>query len=275
MKTARAFAPANISLMFAVLPNTDPSETGSIGVGCTLDQGLVAVVSQASKTNILWNNQEIDLPCVFYVVEKLAKSPVRISLTSDLPLGCGFGLSGASALAVAYALNQLFSIKKSNLELAKLAHVAEVVSKSGLGDVVNQYFGGFCLKTESSAHFKVTRLPIVSVPIYYRVFSKILTKSLLTNKKGLDNINKIGTEKITTLAQSVSLLSLSQVLDESFAFCQQSGLLENKEVIETINDIRSSGGHGSMILVGNSVISDTPFPNSQKAHISFEAAHLL
>ena len=62
---------------------------------------------------------------------------------SSLPLGYWFGISGASALATAYALNRLLKLKKSNKELAIIAHIAEVESKTGLGDVTNQYYWGF------------------------------------------------------------------------------------------------------------------------------------
>ena len=67
---------------------------------------------------------------------------VKVDLTSPLPLGCGFGLSGAASLATAYALNELLHLGKDMETLAMIAHVAEVENRTGLGDVCSQYHGG-------------------------------------------------------------------------------------------------------------------------------------
>ena len=58
-----------------------------------------------------------------------------------MPLGCGFGLSGAAALATAYALNEYLSLGKAREALAMIAHVAEVENRTGLGDVCSHTMG--------------------------------------------------------------------------------------------------------------------------------------
>ena len=100
-----------------------------------------------------------------------------------MPLGCGFGLSGASALAAAYALNSLLNLKKPKKELAFIAHVAEVENGTGLGDVVNQYFGGFLVKYDSSYKFKIKKMPINNKKVYCKYFSGISTKRVISNNK--------------------------------------------------------------------------------------------
>ena len=60
----------------------------------------------------------------------------------EVPLGAGFGTSGAAALSLALALNEALSLGLSKIEAAQLAHVAEVECKTGLGTVIAETFGG-------------------------------------------------------------------------------------------------------------------------------------
>ena len=61
-------------------------------------------------------------------------------------------------------LNEIFkkaiSFCGSKKELAFIAHVAEVENGTGLGDVINQYYGGFLAKYAPSYKFEAVRLPI-------------------------------------------------------------------------------------------------------------------
>jgi pantoate kinase len=150
-KIATAFAPGNISCFFRVYRHINPRWTGSYGLGFTVNEGVIVSIKQAKTTSISFNSKPIVFPTVRYVIDHLIDTGVSVNITSPLPLGSGFGLSGASALATAYALNNLFKLRKTKKQLAILAHMAEVVNQTGLGDVVNQYFGGFLLKTKPSS----------------------------------------------------------------------------------------------------------------------------
>lgn len=196
---------------------------------------------------------------------------MRINITSDLPLGSGFGLSGASALASAYALNKLLGLKYSNLELAKIAHIAEVENRTGLGDVVNQYFGGFLLKLKPSSEFIVEKIPLENIPVYCKYFSQLSTKAVLSDPKRKETINLSATQAL----KKIKTQKFSDLISISKEFAQNSGLLTNKKVISTIQKIEAAGGHASMIMLGNSVFSDIPFPGSLKLKISNTLAHLL
>ena len=48
------------------------------------------------------------------VIRELTNEPVKVEIEDQLPSGAGFGISGASALATAYALNKLLNLKKPN-----------------------------------------------------------------------------------------------------------------------------------------------------------------
>src|SRR3990167_6838961 len=134
-----AFAPANISCFFTVRPHPDPRWMGSTGLGFTLDKGVVAEVSKIFKSSrqartlkseVFFNGKKIKFPTVLSVIKMLTAETIIVWISSELSLGHGFGLSGASAIAVAYALNKLLKLKKTKKELAIIAHTAEIQNKS-------------------------------------------------------------------------------------------------------------------------------------------------
>jgi mevalonate kinase len=48
----------------------------------------------------------------------------------EVPIGAGFGTSGAAALSLALALNNIFGLGMSKAEAAQIAHVAEIKCKT-------------------------------------------------------------------------------------------------------------------------------------------------
>ena len=278
-KTVRAFAPASISCFFKAYKHKNPRWAGSYGVGFTVDGGVVATVSRNSPSHkIFFNNKPINFPTVRSVLAVLGVQPLKVELQSELPLGCGFGLSGASALATAYAVNKLLGLKKTNKELAIFAHTAEVENKTGLGDVTNQYYGGFFLKARPSSHFIVERLPIEHTYVYCKVFSKLLTKAILTDKSLHKTINEAADAAILTTKQLLTgkqTILLRDIITIAKKFVVGSRLLRHKKTQETIKQIEKKGGSASMIILGNTVYSDIPFPGAIKLKIVSKGAHLL
>lgn len=270
--TVRAFAPANVSCVFQTHSHKNPRWAGSSGFGFTLNKGVTVLVKRSAKIQIFFNKKAIRLPTVSRVLAKLGAQPLKVMLQSDLPLGCGFGLSGASALATAYAVNKLCQLKKSKKELAIIAHTAEVEEKTGLGDVVNQYFGGFLVKFQPSSQFIVKRLPFDNTPVYCAFFSAIPTKSILTNipmRKQINNAAAKALERVKKVQTFTGVIAIGK------EFVVASGLLRDKKTKETIEYIEKNGGAASMTILGNAVYSDTPFPGAIKLTISEKGARLL
>lgn len=278
MQSAKAFAPANISCVFVIRKTENPATSGSLGMGFTVNKGVIATISKAhSKDNesiVYFNDKKINFPAVNYVIGKLARAPVEARIKTGLPLGCGFGLSGASSLASAYALNKLFSLKKSKKSLAFIAHMADAASSSGLGDVINQYYGGVLVKYESSCNFEAVRLPIADKAVYCKYFGPIETKKIISDKKLKKKINKAGVKALEEI-RNLKELNLENLIKVSKKFSVNSGLLKDKNAISLINEIELGKGNASMIMLGNAVFSDTYFKGSEKLIISEKAACLL
>jgi len=143
---ARAFAPGNISCVFKVVADPDPTKMHSLGMGLTVSDGVIANVRQAERTNVRFNEQDIDFPTVVSALGKLTPEPLEVELESSLQLSGGFGLSGASTLAALWAADDLLGLGNSERELTMMAHVAEVENLTGLGDVCAQFHGGCLVK---------------------------------------------------------------------------------------------------------------------------------
>ncbi|HLC61158.1 MAG TPA: pantoate kinase [Candidatus Nanoarchaeia archaeon] len=278
MNSAKAFAPANISCIFKIYDHKNPRWMGSYGVGFTLNQGVIVEAAKSKRNEIIFNKKSINFPAVKSVIKKLTNKNLKINIKSKLPLGCGFGLSGASALASAYAINKLLNLKKTNKRLAIIAHIAEVKNKTGLGDVVNQFYGGFCVKLKPSSSFEIVKVPLSNIDVFCRYYSKISTKSILTNTKIRNKINDTATVslgKIKNLIEDSQNIIFKELINISKEFSINSGLLKDKKTMEAIKSIEKNNGNASMIMLGNSVFSDKSFKGALKFRISDEGAHLI
>jgi pantoate kinase len=271
-----AFAPGNISCIFGIYKNKDPRWAGSVGMGFTINEGVTSKVSSSSKNEIFLNGKRISFPTVRDSLASLSGEKLKVELKTKLPLGCGFGLSGASALACLYSANEFLSLGKNGKELAIIAHTCEVINKTGLGDVVNQFYGGFLLKTVPSSCFEVVKLPIAG-PVYCRHFGKLLTKSIISKTGMLRAINNSADDSIEDIKSIIKKrkISFADAADASYHFAVGSGLLSDRKTKATVESARKKGGHASMIMLGKSVFCDTKFKGAKKFMISRKGACLL
>ncbi len=270
----KAFVPGNVSCIFRVIDDRDKTKRHSLGVGFTVDKGVIVKVSKSKKTAIYANGKRIDFPTVKTVIKELANGPVKVEIKDELPSGAGFGVSGASALATAYALNRLFNSGRPKKELALIAHKAEVINSTGLGDVGGQFNGGFNMKIKRGKPLSVVNLGIRNVDVYYAFFSKIETKNVINNRLEEKRINKAG-DKALKRVRLLKNKNLRDIIRISKDFAIESGLLRDKKVINSIKEVEGKGGSASMIMLGNAVFSDIPFKGSKKVKISDKEAGLL
>ncbi|MEC8993499.1 MAG: hypothetical protein VX656_19830 [Candidatus Latescibacterota bacterium] len=280
-QTARAFAPGNISGVFKIIAHDDPSQMHSLGLGYTVREGVTATVSQRveDEIRVVFNGDPIDFPTVVSIAQRLVpESGIEIDLQTPLPLSSGFGLSGASALAVAFALNRLLDLGNSRHELAMLAHVVEVEQLTGLGDVCAQYHGGCLVKLRPGDPLAAQPLAVeAGVPLYYRYFSQIRTRDILADPVRRQQINTAADAALTRLGglASQSSVALADTIDISRSFAEESGLLTHEGVREAIEQVDEQGGQASMIMLGNAVYSTLPFEGSSETALSARPVEAL
>jgi pantoate kinase len=277
MRTAKAFAPGNVSGVFKIIPDPEPRKMHSLGMGFTVSDGVRVTVTESKLTEIYFNGAVIDFVTVRSVLSKLGNASLRVEIETDLPLSGGFGLSGASSLATAFAGNALLGLALSEQELGMIAHVAEVENLTGLGDIAGQFNGGCLVKLLRGDPLAAVRLPVPEQTVHYRYFSPINTKDIIGHPEKRERINA---------AADKALMALTRLKDKEEArfekyihaakeFSIQSGLLLDEHVKSAIRECEDAGGAASMIMLGNAVFSDVPFSGAKTTQLSKRRVELL
>lgn len=275
---ARAFAPGNVSGVFKIIPHDDPAQMHSLGLGFTVREGVTVTLTQTDKPSLTFNDEAINFPTVNNVLTALAPGSVlAVSIETALPLSSGFGLSGASSLAAAFAVNKLLGLGLDRDVLATAAHVAEVQNLTGLGDVCAQYHGGCLVKLVAGDPLAAESMPVApDVPIHYRYFGAISTRAILSDPSRRARINGAADAALNELAdlRRQPQLDLGDPIRVSRRFASDSGLLTHDGVQASIDEVQAAGGEASMIMLGNAVFSTMPFTGSTATALSARAVEL-
>ncbi len=253
-----AFSPGSVTCFFRPVWSTDPAQTCSQGLGINVVQGVTASLTSATSHAMFWNGKPTEIACVHQVVRELAPEPIAIHFESPLPLGCGFGISAGCALSAAFALAKKYDHPHDRFALGMIAHRAEVAQRTGLGDVCSQLCGGVAYRHCTNNPLDADRLAIADRPLFFRVFGDLRTVKILTSPELMNRIQAEGDRAMTWLSSVKDSVSLEQILDRSLEFDRNAGLLTDRDVASSIEDMARHGGHGSMILLGRSVLSTIP-----------------
>src|SRR5262245_39479499 len=97
--------------------------------------------STKDRISFRFNNHVMLRPIVSKIVvnEYLSRREghwsVLVEHTSKFPTGAGYGTSGAGAASLSLALNGAFQVRLSRIRALRIAHLADVKAKTGLGTV--------------------------------------------------------------------------------------------------------------------------------------------
>ncbi|SDX59790.1 pantoate kinase [Halobellus clavatus] len=247
---ATAFVPGHITGFFSAHPDDDPSAAGSRGAGITLSHGVDVRVHRESGPSLRLNGDPIDVDAVDAVLEALDAGDVVVTAETPLPLGAGFGVSGALALGTAYAINAIADTRRTENDLVGIAHRAEVDAGTGLGDVVAQARGGLPIRLDPGgpAHGRLDGIP-ASPRVEYVTFGSVSTEQILS-----------GDTRALTAAGERALSDLraeptpSRFLALSRRFAREADLLTER-VGDAITDVRDAGGDAAMAMLGDTVFA--------------------
>jgi len=137
-------SPHHITGFWVPVRSGDPLTTGSLGAGVLVEPGIYG---RGLKIDC---RVMVDGGCVEIkparIIEEEAMLGNGIEVRSSIPLGMGGAVSAFIALALSCEAikNRLgsCSVKENLLEASRLAHKAEVLSLTGLGDVIAMVTGG-------------------------------------------------------------------------------------------------------------------------------------
>ncbi len=194
---------------------------------------------------------------IFDYIKKLIKDPVKVKIEHffDLPVGCGYGASGSGALGTIFGLNKLFNLNLDDLENGKIAHIAEVVKKTGLGTVCGQLGRGLCILKEPGYPCTYERLKSPNdLLVICGSFGKIKTKSILSDASLSSKIKRAGKIALNKLMLEPNYRNFIKV---SFQFVEESeilNILHLDRIRELLNDLHKLDIIGaSMNQLGQSV----------------------
>ncbi|RLI44876.1 hypothetical protein DRO69_06365 [Candidatus Bathyarchaeota archaeon] len=222
---AKAFCPAGISGFFQICdkepngkPITDLERIGARGGGFALKKGVlteVDVVEQEQKSlNVFINGKlapeaETTRTVVNMLLERVNKSySIAVRHSVEVPIGAGFGSSAAGALSVALALSKALNINLTYNQIGRIAHVAEVKCRTGLGTVGGLMLGGCVIIVEPGApnYAVIDRIPISpNYQIVAGVYKPQLTSKFLKATKKRDLINEMGQKTLDKILADPSL----------------------------------------------------------------------
>ena len=247
----------------------DPEKIGSRGAGFNLSalgrtEVIIKEVDNISEmdcsisiNNELLNQQAETTNYIFDYIKKHYNKNIEIKInhTFDLPVGCGYGASGSGALGTIYGLNYLLKLNLSNREIGRIAHIAEVVNRTGLGTVCGQLAGGVSILREPGYPCVFDRIEYKKdLLVICGSFGMIHTKSILMDP----NLNsKIKQSGRVALKKLINEPNIKTFMKASIDFVEETNILEVLDLLKTkqlMNDLNKTNILGaSMNQLGRSV----------------------
>lgn len=264
MDEARAFAPCHITGFFQILDETTSVlKAGSRGAGVSFCKGVETKIKtkhSGKDLRIFINGVAVDSAEVSeHVVDALGSRfkemdnlEIIVEHRVEVPLGAGFGTSGAAALSLALALNDALGLGLSRIEAAQLAHVAEVECKTGLGTVIAETFGGVEIRVTPGGP-GIGEVRQMQVPkdtaVACLVFGPLSTRRLLSDSVTRKRVNELGGKLVDSLVKEPSITNFMKLSRE---FAEHVGLITSpvRDVLELADDV---GSVCSMPMFGESV----------------------
>lgn len=270
MRKTSCFCPGHVTLLFTIRDaDPDPLKKGSRGIGFSIRKGTHTQITfnegSRHKVNIFVNGILDPAPVSREVTTRFLKLSDRqgelvIKHEIEVPQKAGFGASGAGAFSTALALNEVLDCELSRTKCGQIAHEVEVKHKTGLGDVIGQFYGGFEMRIKEGAPGIGQLKNIKMDPDFWITCASmgtLDTKEVLTNQHSRQKIMAIGDELLEKLTRQ-SNPTLDQMFSFSKEFARQTGLLP-PELDHVLEKLEKNGcENSSMIMLGKSIccISD-------------------
>jgi pantoate kinase len=275
---ARAFCPGHLTAFFQMCPDEDPLKAGSRGAGLCLTRGVETRVraraASKSRLTVRLNGIEERAATTERAVALYLEDPLDVRIDSEvqLPIGQGFGMSGAGAFSTLLALNGALGQPRSLETLIQLAHRAEVENRTGLGDVYPQALGGLDIRETPGAppHGLVHRVPQEAEVVLGVLGPPTYTKAVLDNPMVRESVNGVGERMIRRFLPRRDLESF---FDLSWLFARQT-LLATSEIQAAVMQA-SLHGQASMVFLGNSVFAIGETARLEEALGAMGAVHTV
>ena len=257
-----AFAPASVTAVFA------PSEDGrtTLGASFALEDGVAVSVESAPETTITMDGAPTSIAPVAGVLDRLGVT-ASVDVRPEVPVGAGFGSSGAATLATALAATELFSLDHGRDDLVERSRAAEVAAGTGLGDVYIQDTGGLRYDLGHGRSRVET-----DAAVEYASYGGIATDEALGDADLMAAVRREGTAVLDSLSDPPTL---REVVERSWPFARRLGLPTDR-VVDDVTAVEEAGGAATMAMLGESVVGvdcEDALPN--RTRVATEGARLL
>lgn len=208
----RAFIPAAISGFFSPVITDSYLTTGAKGGGVTINKGvwvdMETYEDRSLKITTLLNGAKIENSIAEFVARKILGEKnidnynIIIKFNTEVPISSGYGTSAASAYATAFALNHMFNLKLNRNYLLFIAHMADIIFKTGLGSVCGYVSPGFVIIKKAGAPHIADIINLEysnNISVFSAWYSKVDKKAILSNLPKLTYISKFGDETLNRI----------------------------------------------------------------------------
>ena len=273
---ATAFCPAHITGFFkAHLDDNQNSleNFGSTGAGFSIKQGVTTRVKVDTKDNqesnfrITTKGYQPDKTDVsefvlneFLKLGKFSDKFFDIEHEISIPVGYGLGSSGAVALSLSFALDQALETKLDKTMIGQIAHNAEVNCKTGLGDVLASFHGGFEIRVKPGAPGIgcVEKIFTNKISVIMICFSPISTNKFI--KERLSQINGLGGKMVNRLLESKNY---EHFQDMSLEFAKFVDVITPR-MQKLVNELSKNNIKCGIAFFGETVFSMIPKEDEDK-----------
>ena len=272
----KAFCPAHVTGFFKA--HLDDKQNvienlGSMGAGFSINQGVTTKVkcskikNQDSNFKITITGYQSDKTDVSeFVLKEFLKLGQYSDIFFDIehevniPVGYGLGSSSAVALSLSFALDQALKTKLDKTSIGQIAHNAEVNCKTGLGDVLASFHGGFEIRVKPGAPGigNVEKIALDKISIIMICFSPISTNKFI--KERLSQINGLGGKMVNRLLESKSY---DQFQDMSLEFAKYVDVMTPR-IQKLVNELSKNQIKCGIALFGETIFSMIPNEDENK-----------
>ena len=247
-----AFCPAHVTGFFGVEESGSAAETGSVGAGFSIQRGVTTTVEGADHDMVRPGMAQ-------HVLEEFRRAtgvstPVRVSHEMGVPAGYGLGASGALALSTLYALDAALETRIPKERLAMMAHVSEVRLRTGLGDVLAAYHGGFEIRVRAGGPGKgvIRRLEAGNPAVVVACLSPLSTSDFLRDRMGI--LNGLGGKMVAELGRNPDTETFQRL---SMEFARKAGTI-TPQMEAGAGALERAGYPCGVAMLGGTIFSMVP-----------------
>lgn len=268
------FVPSHITGFFEIFDDPDPTKAGSKGSGLVLDKGVYTTVKvkEGDTISVLLNGEPCDCPVTNTAVEEILKLTgttfnVEVFHELDVPMKYGFGVSGAGTFGATLAASRALDLNLTMNQCGAIAHRAEVLNRTGLGDVIAQSVGGMVIRTKPGAPGTGTTDRMFSDKriLVFIVGDEMETKHILFDRAKKEKINATGKECFRKLLKDPTP---ENFLGLSKKFAMETGLMD-KKLYSAVKTLEEKDITASMAMLGNCVFTLTDEPERVREHLDY------